>query len=64
MRKCERRVQLAVALIRVGSGAQLEWENFCRFFVASDFDKEKFVHYISFEEWQRLISDVIQNAVL
>lgn len=37
---------------------------FAGFLVASDFDKEKFVHYISFEEWRRLISDVIQNAVL
>lgn len=37
-------------------------KNFAVFLVASDFDKVKFVHFIPFEEWQKLIADVIQNA--
>lgn len=36
---------------------------FAGFLVASDFDKEKFVHFISFEDWQKLIDNVIENAL-
>ena len=36
---------------------------FAGFLVASDYDKEKFVHYISFDEWKKGINDVIENAV-
>lgn len=32
------------------------------FLVASDFDKEKCVHYISFEEWQKLLATAIENG--
>ncbi len=32
------------------------------FLVASDFDKEKFVHFISFDEWHKLLNFVIENA--
>lgn len=38
-------------------------KNFAGFLVASDFDKEKFVHYVSFKEWQKLIVNEIHNAV-
>ena len=31
------------------------------YYVASDFDKEKFIHYISFDEWCALLKFVIQN---
>lgn len=28
--------------------------------VASDFDKEKFVHFVSFDEWQKVIDAAIK----
>lgn len=39
-------------------------KGFAGFFVASDFDKEKFVHYISFEEWRRLLILAIENGAI
>lgn len=33
------------------------------FLVASDFDRERFVHFISFDEWQKLLKLVIENGV-
>lgn len=39
-----------------------ERKSYAGFLVASDFDKEKYVHYISFEEWQKFIVNVIQNS--
>ena len=33
------------------------------FLVASDYDKGKFVHFISFDEWIKLIKFVLENAV-
>ena len=32
------------------------------FLVASDFDKEKFVHFVSFDEWQKVIDAAIKNG--
>lgn len=34
------------------------------FMIASDFDKEKFLHYISFDEWIRLINCVLENSIM
>ena len=34
------------------------------FLIASDFDKEKFVHFVSFDEWQKLLKQVIENKVV
>lgn len=39
-------------------------KNFAGFLVASDFDKEKFVHFISFEEWNALLKVVMKNSIL
>lgn len=36
---------------------------FAGFLVASDFDKEKFVYFISFEEWRKIISTAIEDGV-
>lgn len=33
------------------------------FLVASDFDREKFIHFISFDEWQRLIKLSIAHGI-
>ena len=33
------------------------------FLVASDFDKEKIVHFISFKEWRRLINLTIEHEI-
>lgn len=38
-------------------------KKYAGFFVASDFDKEKFVHFISFDEWIKLIKFMVENAV-
>lgn len=37
-------------------------KTFAGFLVASDFDKEKFIHYISFGEWYTLLKLVIENG--
>ena len=37
-------------------------KTFAGFLVSSDFDKEKFVHYISFDQWKKVIDYVIENA--
>ncbi|MBR6528353.1 MAG: hypothetical protein IKT45_10500 [Lachnospiraceae bacterium] len=37
-------------------------KRFAGFLVASDYDKEKFVHYIPFDEWEKVLVSVIQNA--
>ena len=33
------------------------------FLVASDFDREKYIHFVSFDEWQRLIKLAIAHGV-
>ena len=33
------------------------------FLVTSDFDREKFIHFISFDEWQRLIKLAIAHGI-
>lgn len=38
-------------------------KGYAGFLVASDYDKEKFVHYVSFDEWQKVISIAIENGV-
>ena len=38
-------------------------KNYAGFLVASDFDKEKFVHFIPFEEWCALLRVVINDGV-
>lgn len=35
---------------------------FTGFLVASDFDKNKFVHFISFDEWQKVLDVAIKNG--
>ena len=37
-------------------------KGFAGFLVASDFDKEKFVHFVSFDEWQKVIDAAIKNG--
>ena len=37
-------------------------KGFAGFLVASDFDKEKFVHFVSFDEWQKVIDVAIKNG--
>ena len=39
-------------------------KGFAGFLVASDFDKEKFVHFVSFEEWNALLKVVMKNSTL
>ena len=39
-------------------------KGFAGFLVASDFDKEKFVHFVSFEEWNALLKVVMKNSIL
>ena len=39
-------------------------KGFAGFLVASDFDKNKFVHFISFEEWNALLKVVMKNSIL
>lgn len=34
------------------------------FLVASDYDKEKFIHFISFNEWKKILTVAIQKSVL
>lgn len=38
-------------------------KKYAGFLVASDYDKEKFVHFISFDEWVKLIKFVVEDAV-
>ena len=37
-------------------------KKFVGFLVASDFDKEKFIHFISLDEWNSLLKHVIENG--
>jgi len=39
-------------------------KGFAGFLVASDFDKEKFVHYISFDEWRKMLVLAIENGAI
>lgn len=43
----------------VGSDKQ---KGFIGFIIASDFDKEKFMHFVSFDEWQNLLNMAIENG--
>ncbi len=40
-----------------------EQKRYAGFLVASDFDKEKFVHFISFEQWQKVLRFAIEKGV-
>lgn len=39
-------------------------KGFAGFLVASDFDKEKFIHFVSFDEWQKVLAVAIKECTL
>ena len=45
-----------------GVAGYADQKGFAGFLVASDFDKEKFVHFVSFDEWQKVIDAAIKNG--
>ena len=45
-----------------GVAGYADQKGFAGFLVASDFDKEKFVHFVSFDEWQKVIDVAIKNG--
>ena len=45
-----------------GVAGYADQKGFAGFLVASDFDKEKFVHFVSFGEWQKVIDAAIKNG--
>ena len=46
-----------------GVAGYADQKGFAGFLVASDFDKEKFVHFVSFDEWQKVIDAAIKKVV-
>lgn len=45
-----------------GVAGYADQKGFAGFLVASDFDKEKFVHFVSFDEWQKVIDVAIKGG--
>ena len=45
-----------------GVAGYADQKGFAGFLVASDFDKEEFVHFVPFDEWQKVIDAAIKNG--
>lgn len=44
-----------------GGAGYADQKGFAGFFVSSDRDVEKFVHFVSFDEWQKVINLAVEN---
>lgn len=45
-----------------GIACYADQKGYAGFFVASDFDKEKFVHFVPFDEWKKVIDLAIEKG--